>query len=63
MAVLLEHTTGTTVGAHGLGIRLQLQALIQPRRELEQELQLTQECVDTLKEQEMQIIRNTRGIK
>lgn len=47
VAVLLQHTVGTTMGAHRLGISLQLQTLIQPGRQLKQELQLSKESVDS----------------
>lgn len=38
VAVLLEHTTSAAVRTHSLGVRLQLQTLIQSGRELEEEL-------------------------
>lgn len=47
VAVLQQHAAGTAMGAHCLGIGLQLQTLIQPGRQLKQELQLSKESVDS----------------
>lgn len=46
VAVLLQHTPGMAVGLHCLSIGLQLQTLVQPRRQFKQKLQLPQEGVD-----------------
>ncbi|TRY99257.1 hypothetical protein DNTS_022819 [Danionella cerebrum] len=48
--------TSSPVGIHCLGIGLQLQALIKPSRQLKQELQLTQEGVNTYRDARRQAV-------
>lgn len=52
MTILLQYTACPPVGAHCLGIGLQLQTLIEPCWQLKQELKLTEECVNTCTEDE-----------
>lgn len=52
MTILLQYTACLPVGAHCLGIGLQLQTLIEPCWQLKQELELTEESVNTYTEDE-----------
>ncbi len=52
MTILLQYTACLPVGANCLGIGLQLQTLIEPCWQLKQELELTEESVNTYTEGE-----------